>query len=58
LKLDYDLFAIRVDCRFVIERKPVHVVVAHNMSDNESIVVMVYEPDAELWEHDFRRRTT
>jgi len=38
--------------------RPVHVVVAHNMSDNEFIVVTVYEPDAELWEHDFRRRTT
>jgi hypothetical protein len=38
--------------------RPVHVVVAQNMSDNEFIVVTVYEPDGELWEHDFRRRTT
>jgi len=38
--------------------RPVHVVAAHNMSDKEFIVVTVYEPDAELWEHDFRRRTT
>jgi hypothetical protein len=38
-------------------RRPVHVVVAHNLSDNELIVVTVYEPDAELWDHGFRRRT-
>ena len=36
--------------------RPVHVVVAHNMSDNELIVITVYEPDAELWEFGFRRR--
>jgi hypothetical protein len=36
--------------------RPVHVVVAHNMSDNERIVITVYEPDAELWEFGFRRR--
>jgi hypothetical protein len=36
--------------------RPLHVVVAHNLSDNEDIVVTVYEPDPELWEDDFRRR--
>jgi hypothetical protein len=33
-----------------------HVVVAHNLSENELIVITVYEPDPELWEADFRRR--
>jgi hypothetical protein len=37
---------------------PVHVVVAHNLGDNELIVVTVHEPDSELWDHGFRRRTT
>lgn len=36
--------------------RPVHVVVAQNLSDNELIVVTVYEPDAELWDDNFRRR--
>jgi len=36
--------------------RPVHVVVAHNLSQNEVIVVTVYEPDPELWEADFKRR--
>ena len=36
--------------------RPVHVVVAHNLSQNELIVVTVYEPDPELWEADFKRR--
>jgi hypothetical protein len=38
--------------------RPVHVVVAHNLSQNELIVVTVYEPDPELWEDDFTRRKT
>jgi hypothetical protein len=38
--------------------RPVHVVVAHNLSENEFIVITVYEPDPELWEADFRRRKT
>jgi hypothetical protein len=38
--------------------RPMHVVVAHNLSENELIVITVYEPDPELWEADFRRRKT
>jgi len=41
-----------------IGARPVHVVVAHNLSENELIVITVYEPDPELWEADFRRRKT
>jgi hypothetical protein len=37
-------------------RRPVHVVVAQNLRENELIVITVYEPDPELWEADFRRR--
>jgi hypothetical protein len=36
--------------------RPLHVVVAHNLSDNEIVVITVYEPDPELWEADYRRR--
>ena len=36
--------------------RPLHVVVAHNLSDNEIVVITVYEPDLELWEADYRRR--
>ena len=39
-----------------IGARPVHVVVAHNLRENELIVITVYEPDPELWEADFRRR--
>ena len=36
--------------------RPLHVVVADNLSENELIVITAYEPDPELWEADFRRR--
>jgi hypothetical protein len=36
--------------------RPVHVVLADNLSDNEIVVITVYEPDPDLWEADFRRR--
>ena len=36
--------------------RPLHVVVAHNLRDNEIVVITVYEPDLELWEADYRRR--
>jgi hypothetical protein len=36
--------------------RPVHVVIADNYSDNQVIVVTVYEPDPDEWEPDFTRR--
>lgn len=36
--------------------RPLHVVVAHNLSESELVVITVYEPDPELWEANFRRR--
>ena len=36
--------------------RPVHVVVADNLRQNELIVVTVYEPDPELWGADYKRR--
>jgi hypothetical protein len=36
--------------------RPLHVIVADNLSENELIVITAYEPDPELWEADFRRR--
>ncbi|MEW6200425.1 MAG: DUF4258 domain-containing protein [bacterium] len=36
--------------------RPVHIVVADNNEDRETIVITVYEPDPELWKNNFRRR--
>jgi len=36
--------------------RPVHVVAADNVQQNEIIVVTVYEPDPDVWEADLRRR--
>lgn len=33
-----------------------HVVVAENVTDNETIVVTLYEPDPTKWDSEFRRR--
>jgi len=38
------------------EARPIHVVAAENMGDNETIIVTVYEPDPNLWEPGFERR--
>ncbi len=37
-------------------KRPLHVVIAENIEDNEVIIITVYEPDPILWESDFRRR--
>jgi hypothetical protein len=39
-------------------RRPIHVVVADNVDDQENIVITVYEPDPAEWEPDFKRRKT
>ena len=36
--------------------RPLHVVAAYNVEDDEQIVITVYEPDPALWEDGFRRR--
>ena len=36
--------------------RPIHVVTADNASDNETIIVTVYEPDPDRWEPGFERR--
>lgn len=36
--------------------RPLHVVVAYNALDDETIVITVYEPDAAQWDKSFRRR--
>ena len=38
------------------QSRPVHVVVADNAENQETIVITVYEPDVTEWESDFRRR--
>lgn len=36
--------------------RPLHVVVADNVADNEVVVIAVYEPDLERWAPGFRGR--
>ena len=38
--------------------RPLHVVTADNLGENEVIVVTVYEPDPQQWEADCKRRKT
>ena len=37
-------------------RRPLHVVVAQNDADGETIVITAYEPDPALWDEGFTRR--
>jgi TusA-related sulfurtransferase len=39
-----------------VENKPLHVVTADNIADNETIVITVYEPDQDKWSLNFKRR--
>jgi len=36
--------------------RPIHVVMAENAADNETVVVTAYEPEPSQWDADFRRR--
>ena len=36
--------------------RPIHVVAADNVEAQETIIITVYQPDAEEWEQDFKRR--
>lgn len=38
------------------DARPLHIVVADNAPDLETIVITVYDPDPALWTTDFRRR--
>ncbi|MGH7906152.1 MAG: DUF4258 domain-containing protein [Candidatus Binataceae bacterium] len=38
--------------------RPIHVVTADNAVRNETIIVIVYEPDPERWEPGFEKRKT
>jgi uncharacterized protein DUF4258 len=35
---------------------PLHVVVAYNADDDQTIIVTVYRPDPDRWSADFRKR--
>lgn len=39
-----------------VGERPLHVLVAENKDQAETIVVTVYEPDLETWEPDFKKR--
>ena len=36
--------------------RPLHVVAAENITDNETIVITVYEPEQDKWSPNFKRR--
>lgn len=36
--------------------RPLHVVVADNLEDEETVVITVYEPREDEWEEDLKRR--
>jgi hypothetical protein len=36
--------------------RPLHVVVAQNVAEDETIVITVYEPDPLHWDASFKRR--
>lgn len=38
------------------QARPLHLVVAENIQENEYIVITAYQPDANRWEADFSRR--
>jgi len=39
-----------------VESRPLHVVAAENRVNDETIIVMVYEPDRSYWDDAFRQR--
>ena len=39
-----------------LENRPLHVVAADNIADNETIVITVYEPEQDKWTPNFKRR--
>jgi hypothetical protein len=39
-----------------MEGRPIHLVVADNIADNEIIVITVYEPEQDKWSPNFKRR--
>lgn len=39
-----------------LESRPLHVLAADNITDNETIVITVYEPEQDKWSPNFKRR--
>jgi len=39
-----------------VNGRPLHVVAADNDADHETIIITVYEPDADKWQDEFRQR--
>ena len=39
-----------------LEGRPLHIVAADNIIDNETIVITVYEPEQDKWSPNFKRR--
>ncbi len=38
------------------DSRPLHVVVADNQEDQETIIITVYEPDSDKWGYGFKKR--
>jgi len=38
------------------EHRPLHVVAAYNIREDEEIVITVYEPNPQQWDAEFRKR--
>ena len=36
--------------------RPLHIVVAYNKLDDETVIITAYEPDPAKWDKDFKRR--
>jgi hypothetical protein len=55
--LDDDPFPSSLLLGFV-ENRPLHVVVAMELSSKNCYVITAYDPDPHLWEEDFKTRRT
>ncbi|MCC7163596.1 MAG: DUF4258 domain-containing protein [Anaerolineae bacterium] len=41
-----------------IDQRPLHVVAAYNAEQQQVIIITAYEPEAERWDREFKRRKT
>jgi hypothetical protein len=41
---------------FMIDNRPLHVVVGYDASSGAAVIITVYEPGMDLWSPDFKRR--
>ncbi len=39
-----------------VKKRPIHIVVAENIGEDQTIIITVYEPDKSRWDEKFERR--